>query len=142
MPLFFVGFKMRALLIQLALAAAVMAALNGILQVSWWVAWFGGINIVTFFLMGKDKLAATSGWRRTPEAVLLAMAFCGGFPGLFSGRYLFNHKTSKTSFVSSMWMLFALQLACVAYFVGNITTLEQLLGSIGIEKRIETPAEQ
>lgn len=79
------------------------------------LAWFGGVNIILFLLMGKDKLAAKTGVGRTPERTLLTLGVLGGFPSMFAARKLFNHKTTKRKFVLAMWALFALQLAALAY---------------------------
>lgn len=140
MPLIVVSIKIRAFLWGLFWAFFWMVVTSLVFDLGWWMAWFAGVNIATFIYMGWDKSAAKSNRRRTPEAALLGLAFVGGFPGLFAGRKTFRHKTTKTSFVSSMWLLFFLQLGMVAYFVGNITNLDSLLTALGAEKKtISTP---
>ncbi len=139
MAIIFVGFKVRSILWGLLLAAIFMLILAQVFGYNYLVGWFGGINLATFLVMGKDKMAAKSGMTRTPEAALLAMALAGGFPGLFAGRKIFKHKTTKTSFVTAMWFLFAAQLVGAAYFLGNITSMDAMLSTIGIEKETPTP---
>jgi|GEM_PF-2420386 len=140
MAILFVGFKVRSILWGLLLATIFMLIFAQILGYTYIVGWFGGINLATFLVMGKDKMAAKSGMTRTPEAALLAMALAGGFPGLFAGRKIFNHKTTKASFVTAMWFLFVAQLIGAAYFIGNITSTDAMLSTIGIERETPTPA--
>lgn len=137
MAIIFLGFKIRSILWGLGFALIFMLIFVQALGYTYIVGWFAGINIATFLRMGKDKLASKSGMTRTPEAALLTMALAGGFPGLFAGRKLFNHKTTKTSFVTAMWLLFMGQLLAAAYFLGNITSLDDVLNVIGIEKQEE-----
>lgn len=59
-----------------------------------WAIW----NVITFFLMGVDKLIAKlDGWRIS-EATLLGTAFCMGGVGSFLGSRIFHHKTRKKKF--------------------------------------------
>ena len=55
------------------------------------------LNLILFVLMGRDKAAARSGARRTPETALLALAVIGGSVGGLLGMILFRHKTRKRS---------------------------------------------
>ena len=62
--------------------------------ISAWAVW----NLITFFLMGVDKLIAKlDGWR-VSEATLLGTAFCMGAVGSFLGSRVFHHKTLKKKF--------------------------------------------
>lgn len=59
-----------------------------------WGIW----NIITFLLMGVDKLIAKmDGWR-VSEATLLGTAFCMGAVGSLLGSHVFHHKTRKKKF--------------------------------------------
>ena len=59
-----------------------------------WGVW----NLITFFLMGTDKLIAKlDGWRIS-EATLLGTAFCMGAVGSLLGSKVFHHKTRKKKF--------------------------------------------
>lgn len=74
------------------------------------LAWVLIANAQLFALMGKDKLAATQQWRRTPEITLLLLALVGATPALFIARHVFNHKSSKISFQTELFGVLALQL--------------------------------
>ena len=80
-----------------------------------WV-WLITLNLTLMALMGKDKLAATKKWPRTPEFTLLLLTFLGATPAIMLGRYLFNHKTSKESFRYALFGTMAVQAACIWYF--------------------------
>ena len=56
------------------------------------------ISIITLFAYGIDKLKAKKGSWRTPEAVLLLLAFIGGAAGALAGMLLFRHKTQHKKF--------------------------------------------
>lgn len=59
-----------------------------------WAIW----NVITFVLMGVDKLIAKlDGWRIS-EATLLGTAFFMGGVGSFLGSRVFHHKTRKKKF--------------------------------------------
>lgn len=60
---------------------------------------------------GLDKGLARLGWRRVPEAWLLALAACGGWAGGWAGRAWFEHKTVKPSFVRRFWLASAWSVA-------------------------------
>lgn len=95
------------------------------------VWWFIALNIFEFLMFGKDKLCAIKGWRRTPESTFHLMGFLGGFPGIFMGRKVFKHKTSKKQFYIPMWILFALQvLLALAYIEQTTVKNGTLLGFI------------
>lgn len=57
-----------------------------------------GINLISLFLMGWDKLKALRNSYRISEKKLLMIAIIGGSIGIFLGMILFHHKTQKTLF--------------------------------------------
>ena len=66
--------------------------------VSYLICVWGIWNVITFLLMGVDKLIAKmDGWR-VSEATLLGPAFCMGAGGSFLGSRVFHHKTLKKKF--------------------------------------------
>ena len=80
-----------------------------------WV-WLVTLNLTLMGLMGKDKLAATRQWPRTPELTLLILTFFGGTPALFLGRQVFHHKTSKQEFLVKLFATIVLQALAAWYF--------------------------
>ncbi|MDD9919473.1 MAG: DUF1294 domain-containing protein [Alphaproteobacteria bacterium] len=128
--------KVRSFIFYVAVSVLLAFALHRILDISVIVAWFGSINAVLFILMGKDKGFAKMKMKRTPETTLFGLALIGGFPGMFAARRIFNHKTTKTSFVITMWLLFILQLSASAWYFGHLD-LEQF----GLHKK-ETPQQE
>lgn len=81
-----------------------------------WGIW----NIITFLLMGADKLIAKlDGWRIS-EATLLGTAFCMGAIGSFLGSRIFHHKTRKRKFQIGLPLALLVNAAVVCivwYFV-------------------------
>lgn len=98
---------------------------------AWWIhdyliieyayAWFFSINMVTFAAFARDKMASKSaGFGRTPELTFHLLGLLGAFPAILAGQKVLNHKTSKTSFIIPMWILFFSQLLAAAWFFGNL----------------------
>ncbi len=56
------------------------------------------VNIVTFILYGSDKRKAEKNKWRTPESVLVIVAWIGGAVGALAGMLVFHHKTRKWKF--------------------------------------------
>ena len=101
-------------LLSLSLAFLLTVLLDWATGLTLLPSWLVAINCVTFLLYGFDKLIAGSGRRRVPEAVLLMIAFLGGWPGAFVAMQLFRHKTAKASFKYRFWLVVALDLALAA----------------------------
>lgn len=75
-----------------------------------WGVW----NLITFFLMGTDKLIAKlDGWRIS-EATLLGTAFCMGAVGSLLGSKVFHHKTRKKKFIIGLPVALIFNIAVVA----------------------------
>ena len=72
--------------------------INGFYIFSAWVVIYLGWNIVTFLIMGLDKLLAKMDKRRISEKTLLLTAFFMGGLGSFCGSKVFRHKTQKKKF--------------------------------------------
>lgn len=86
------------------------------------IALLAGLNLLGLSLMAWDKSAARHHRRRIPERVLLGLAAVGGSVGVWSGIWLFRHKTLHSSFTLGVPFLLALQLA-VAWFAGRLLPL-------------------
>lgn len=61
------------------------------------------VSAVLFAMYGRDKAAAQSGARRTPEATLHLVALAGGWPGGLVAQRVFRHKTQKQPFQAVFW---------------------------------------
>ena len=88
---------------------------------------FAAINLVSFFIVGKDKRKSIrgSGKTRTPEGKLFLLAALFGSVGVYLGMLAFRHKTKKWYF----------QLGIPLLIMQNIATVYlafQLLSSWGI----------
>lgn len=79
------------------------------------LAWISLASLITFAAFARDKRAAVSGERRTPEATLLLLVAAGGAPGGLAAQQLLRHKTRKEPFRSLLWSIAAAQAACALW---------------------------
>lgn len=56
------------------------------------------ISLISFIIVGLDKLKSKKGDWRVREATLIILAFLGGAIGVLIGMVFFNHKTKKQKF--------------------------------------------
>ena len=56
------------------------------------------ISIISFLLMGADKILAIKNKRRISEHSLITLSFFGGSIGTFLGMLIFRHKIRKPKF--------------------------------------------
>lgn len=69
------------------------------------------MSVVTFITMWRDKRAAVAGSnRRTPESTLHLIELLGGWPGTLAAQRLVRHKTRKTRYLISLWLIIALHI--------------------------------
>ncbi|MDD2058259.1 DUF1294 domain-containing protein [Pseudomonas sp. GD03860] len=112
----------------LPLGGALQMALNG--------AWLPAVayplaSLVTFALYWRDKQQARNQAWRTPEKVLHASEFCGGWPGALLAQQRFRHKTRKLSFQLTFWAIVALhQLFWIDHLLLDGRWLGSALGSL------------
>jgi len=78
------------------------------------LGYIGGINLATMVLYGYDKQAAVHHRLRVPENVLHVVALLGGSPAALISQRMFRHKTAKTSFRVSFWLIVVVQVALIA----------------------------
>ena len=73
------------------------------------IAMLVAINLVSFFIMGRDKRKAIrrSGQKRAPEGLIFFLAACFGSIGVFAGMLVFRHKTKKWYFQLGIPLLIA-----------------------------------
>ena len=79
-----------------------------------------GMSLLTFLVMGSDKLRAKRGARRVPEARLFLLALLGGGVGGFLGMYAFRHKTRHLHFVIGFPLIAAVQILGALYLLGIV----------------------
>jgi uncharacterized membrane protein YsdA (DUF1294 family) len=69
------------------------------------LAAYGIVSVLAFLLYWSDKRQARADQRRTPENVLHALEFAGGWPGALLAQQVFRHKTRKLSFQLVFWII-------------------------------------
>jgi uncharacterized membrane protein YsdA (DUF1294 family) len=70
--------------------------------------WILCASLATFAAYARDKRAARTGRRRTPERTLLLLGLAGGWPGGWLAQRLVRHKSSKASFQAKFrWSVLA-----------------------------------
>lgn len=83
------------------------------------IAIYAFASVVAFAVYGRDKAAAQSGRRRTPESALLLISVLCGWPGALSARHVFRHKTRKQPFRTLFWCTVAANCAVLAFIVSQ-----------------------
>jgi uncharacterized membrane protein YsdA (DUF1294 family) len=75
------------------------------------LAWLVAINVIAFFTYWYDKRIAGTGRTRVPEAVLVSLAFAGGWMLAYFAMRIFHHKTGPNSkdFRTKFWLAVALE---------------------------------
>ncbi len=79
------------------------------------------INVAAYTLMSIDKTRAQKGGRRIPERTLLLAAAAGGSPGAWLAMKRRRHKTKHAAFYLGIPILFAIQAACLIYWITRIS---------------------
>jgi len=74
------------------------------------------INIFVFFLYGLDKHKARKNKFRIPEKTLIFFSVFG-ILGALCGMKIFHHKTKKNSFYAYIWLIFAIEIILLGYFL-------------------------
>ncbi|MHC8305678.1 DUF1294 domain-containing protein [Pseudomonas sp. PB3P13] len=87
----------------LPLLGSVTLWLRGISLVP--LAAYGIVSVLAFLLYWGDKRKARTDLWRTPENVLHAVEFAGGWPGAMLAQQVFRHKTRKVSFQVLFWAI-------------------------------------
>lgn len=80
--------------------------------------YLAGINILTFFYFGFDKIQSQrEGRRRISERGLWTLSLLGGSPGALLAMKFFRHKTKKISFQLILVVICLIQIiGLVTYF--------------------------
>lgn len=98
--------------------ATVAGLLAGYVGLGWdpLVSYLCSVNLVTLVFFGLDKWLAQQESFRIPEVVLFGLVAMGGSPLGFIARHLFRHKTRKTSFRVTFWLIVVLQIAVIVAY--------------------------
>ena len=116
--------KPRSIFFHLFIVGGFAWLVHEYMVIEYIFAWFFAVNVIAFAAFARDKLASKVGaLGRTPEITFHTLGILGGFPGIIAGRKVLNHKTSKTSFVLPMWLLFIVQISIAAWYYGNLGEL-------------------
>lgn len=75
------------------------------------------VNLVAFYLMGKDKKKARTRGSRIPEKTLFLWAIVGGSIGSVVGMQHFRHKTRHMSFKIGMPLIMILQVCFFGRYI-------------------------
>lgn len=81
-----------------------------------------GINAITFFIYGLDKLKAKKGKWRIPEMTLILLAIAGGSIGAWLGMKVWHHKTIHKKFKYGIPLIIMLQITLCIYLLKPIFT--------------------
>ena len=92
-----------AILCALPLFGSMSLWLRGVSLIP--LAAYGIVSVLAFLLYWSDKRKARADTWRTPENVLHAMEFAGGWPGALLAQQVFRHKTRKVSFQLVFWLI-------------------------------------
>lgn len=131
----------RSILFYFILVAGFAWLISDYMILEYAYAWFFSINTIAFLAFARDKLASkVGGMGRTPELTFHLLGLLGGFPAILAGRKVLNHKTSKTSFVLPMWILFFAQLLAAAWFFGNLNEVYERWKNAAEPTEQTTPA--
>ena len=103
----------------IGLALTVLVMLMGIqwFRLSTFWAYLLGVNGTTFLLYGYDKAAAKNNGLRVPEKVLHGAEILGGTPAGFIGQRVYHHKSSKTSYQVTFWIIVAVQVVLLGVLI-------------------------
>jgi uncharacterized membrane protein YsdA (DUF1294 family)/cold shock CspA family protein len=102
------------LLVLLAAGVFTGGALVGVIAVAYAV-----MSFVTYLAYAADKAAAGSGGFRTQESALHVLELAGGWPGALVAQRRLRHKAQKRSFQMTFWACVALNLAALAFMIGQ-----------------------
>lgn len=83
------------------------------------------LSLTTFILYGWDKWCAKRNAERVPEFRLHMLALFGGWPGAMAGQKLFNHKSSKKSFMILYRITIGLNLMLLGAFFAGVFYLNR-----------------
>ncbi|MBI2990081.1 MAG: DUF1294 domain-containing protein [Candidatus Magasanikbacteria bacterium] len=78
-----------------------------------------GMNALSFFYFGIDKIKSRFKNRRISEVTLWLLSLFGGSAGAVLGMYFFRHKTKKLSFQAGMACILTVQILIAIFLLQN-----------------------
>ena len=74
------------------------------------------INVLSFFIMGLDKVKAKKQRYRISENTLLFIALIGGSLGSYLAMYCFHHKTKHIKFSMGIPLILFIQILIYCFY--------------------------
>ena len=74
------------------------------------------INVLSFFIMGLDKVKAKKQRYRISENTLLFIALIGGSLGSYLAMYCFHHKTTHIKFYMGIPLILFIQILIYCFY--------------------------
>lgn len=74
------------------------------------------INVLSFFIMGLDKVKAKKQRYRISENTLLFIALIGGSLGSYLAMYCFHHKTKYIKFYMGIPLILFIQILIYCFY--------------------------
>jgi uncharacterized membrane protein YsdA (DUF1294 family)/cold shock CspA family protein len=68
-------------------------------------------SLIGFLMYARDKYSAIRGTWRVPESTLHLVEALGGWPGAYVAQQMMRHKTIKTSYQVTFWLIVTLHVA-------------------------------
>lgn len=81
------------------------------------LAVLAGLCVITWLFYAHDKRAAQRDAARVPESNLHLLELLGGWPGAIAAQRTLRHKTTKTGYRVVFWLMVALNISAVAWWV-------------------------
>ncbi|MCY1427976.1 hypothetical protein D9M71_438460 [compost metagenome] len=75
------------------------------------------MSLVCFVAYWRDKRFAVAGAQRTPESRLHLLELLGGWPGGLLAQRLIRHKNRKVAYQVKFWLIVAVHLGVLGYWV-------------------------
>jgi uncharacterized membrane protein YsdA (DUF1294 family) len=90
----------------------------------WFYVLYFAMSVFTFVMYARDKAAARTDRRRTPESALLVLGLIGGWPGAIAAQQFLRHKTRKRSFQLAFWATVLVNVAGLVVLSAFVSQME------------------
>ena len=78
------------------------------------------VNLFGIVIMKIDKEKAKNGNYRISEKILFIIAILLGGVGIYSGMYMFRHKTKHVKFTVGIPITIVLNIICIYYIISHV----------------------